>query len=40
MFFTRYREAERVMLLMTRRPSPTTPGMLEKSEFMSTTSAT
>ena len=38
MFFTRYSEAARSMLLMTRRPSATTEGMEEKSEFISTRS--
>ena len=38
MFFTRYRDAARSMLLMTRRPSATTDGMEAKSEFISTRS--
>ena len=37
-FFTRYRDAARSMLLMTRRPSATTDGMEAKSEFISTRS--
>ena len=39
-FFTRYSAADRSMLLMTRRPSCTTLGMDEKSEFSSTISET
>ena len=35
-FFTRYREAERSMLLITQRPSATTEGMAEKSDSNST----
>ena len=40
MFLTRYSEAERWMLLMTRRPYATTAGRTEKSDSISTSCAT
>ena len=40
MFLTRNSDAERWMLLMTRRPSATTPGSAAKSESSSTSCAT
>ena len=40
MFLTRYSDAERSMLFMTRLPSATTAGIAEKSESSSTMFAT